>query len=207
MSRYWSTQNIPALALAFLAWLDLATRDAPQTDVKATQESDPGSSTLAAFGFGGAFFALHCFLSSSTVIVSWVQTGWDTKSPSTSHGVLVLLFMCFGVYLSTRYMDLAKNFLWWSAGAAGLATLYAKDKVRNGLRGCEKLADLRSCDRQWHGFCGGLLVAAFVPSVTPGLVRAALQHNPGRTFTVAWLVYDVLSLLSVFTTAYAFIRT
>lgn len=38
------------------------------------------------------------------------------------------------------------------------------------------------------------------------MIVTAMHQRPALTFVLAWFTYDVLSLFSVFTTAYAFIR-
>lgn len=142
MDRHWYTQNIPGVLFACLSLLDLLFRRGPEHQAPSDRQSletppkQPmrGSSVLAGLGLGATFFTLHCFLSSSTVLVSWSQSGHPINGPAFVHGIFVLLAASLGSVLSCQKPELSTTPTWWVCGASGLGTLYAQDQVSDSLR-------------------------------------------------------------------------
>lgn len=145
-----------------------------------------GSPTLAALGIAGLFFAMHSLLSDSSTMILWVWEGWPARGPlAVPHGALTLLAMGGGVLISLFYPTFAKSWTFYGIGSIGAAVLTAYS--------------------HWLGYYGALAVAVYVMAVAPALISSAIQHQPGRTFGLAFLIYDVMVLAHVWVVAYAFV--
>lgn len=162
LKRHWYTQNIPGVLFACLSLLDLLFRRAPEHQAPSQRQSlesppEPsmrGSSVLAGLGLGATFFMLHCFLSSSTVLISWSQNGHPINGPTFVHGIWVLLAICLGSVLACEKPELSTAPVWWMCGASGLSTLYARDQVRKS-----SLSPRQSTDHCSSLFSGQALLA------------------------------------------------
>jgi hypothetical protein len=202
--RYLKYQNTPAFILVLLAALDLLTRpgsaeeNSGDATASATASSDDttvnskpvisssqtGSCLPAAMGLGALLYTFHAFASDAGTFIAWSFEGYPVKGPTVFHGYLTIGAICFGLSLSL-YTRLASNPIWWAIGIPGIAVVYVAT--------------------QWQGYLGGLLYLVMAFSAAPSLLLSALRYSPGRTFFFAWLTYDILTLLSIFTTAYAFV--
>jgi hypothetical protein len=183
--RYWNYQNTPAFLLAILAALDRFTRRKVQLSALANRQIRTDRSCLpAAAGLGGLFFAFHAFASDAGTLIAWSSEGYPIRGPTVFHGFMSLSAMAVGLLLSFS-TNMAGSPAWWAVGLPGLGVLYGS--------------------KHWQSYAGGLLFLTFAFSVAPRLIGSALQHPPGRTFFLAWLFYDLLALLSIFCTAYAFV--
>jgi endonuclease/exonuclease/phosphatase family metal-dependent hydrolase len=93
--------------------------------------------------------------------------------------------MCGGLVLGLFYEDLARSWTFFGIGSIGAALLT--------LRG------------NWVGFYGGLALAVYLMAIAPVLISCATRYTPGRTFGLAFLVYNVVVLGHVWVVAYAFV--
>jgi hypothetical protein len=201
--------NTIGLVLGALALFDLATRPSPRLlhpvakgssgNHKASSSSftttPPPSSTdseLSAFsffaastGFGALLFLIHFLFTDSGTIIAWSWEGYPIRGPTAiPHGALTLLAMSLGVALS-HLRSLVTSREWLIAGCAGSWVLYAT--------------------KGWSAFAGGAILGTFSLSLLPSFVEAIIQHSPGPAFFLAFLVYNILVLSSVWTVAYAFV--
>ncbi|KAF9466466.1 Frag1/DRAM/Sfk1 family-domain-containing protein [Collybia nuda] len=201
--------NKTGLTLGFLAVCEFYTRPtapfkgkAEKSTLKRVLPSSEGWLS-AAIPLGSLIFCLHNMLADSSTIIAWSWTGYQNSLPKGPvphlHGSLTLIAQCIGlllpVILSTNTSDsslptpaagLLAHPLWLLCGTVSSFIMYKY--------------------RDWTGYTGGLGVAVFLMSIIPlVLQRAAATQKVGRTYFVAFLVYCLLNLASIFTVAYAFV--
>ena len=145
-----------------------------------------GSSVLAAFGIGGAFFALHSLLSDSSTMILWVWEGFPVHGPTASpHGAVTIFAMGLGLLLGTALPGAFKSWAAFGIGSVGAALL--------------------TCYMNWTGYYGALLLTVYIMGVTPSLITSAAQHNPAKTFGLGSLLYIFLVLFHCWVVGYAFV--
>lgn len=202
--------NKTGLTLGLLAVFEFYTRPSAPSKPKGEKStparaSPPSEGWLsAAIPLGSLIFCLHNMLADSSTLIAWSWTGYQNGVPKGPlphlHGSLTLIAQCVGLLLpvvlstsaadssasASSATDLLAHPVWLLCGAASSFVMYKY--------------------RDWTGYAGGLGTAVFLMSITPlVLQRAATTQKIGRTYFVAFLVYCVLNLASIFTVAYAFV--
>jgi hypothetical protein len=180
--------NKVGIVLAILAILRATRRAPPSGGATAAQFGTPakGSSTLAALGLAGLFFSMHSLLSDSSTMILWVWEGWPARGPlAVPHGAVTLLAMGFGVVIGLYAPSFARSWTFYGIGSIGAAvvTLYS----------------------HWFGYYGALAITIYTMAAAPVLISSAVRHSPGKTFGLAFLVYNFLVLAHVWVVAYAFV--
>lgn len=178
--------NKLGLVFAILAVFRTTRRDPSLIIDAQVGKQQKGSGLLAAFGLGGLFFAMHSLLSDSSTMVSWVWDGYPVRGPlAVPHGSYTILAMGLGLPFGLFFPDLAGSWTMYGIASIGAAVL--------------------TTYRHWFGFYGGLVLAFYVFASTPVMIGSAVRHGPGMTFGVGFLFYNLLVLMHVWVTAYAFV--
>lgn len=150
------------------------------------QEAAKGSSVLAAFGLAGTFFGLHSLLSDSSTMILWVWAGYPVRGPlAVPHGAWTILAMGIGLLLGLFYPNVARSWTFYGVGSVGAAVLTGFD--------------------HWFGYYGALCLAIYLMAVTPIMISNGVRFPAGRTFFLAFFVYNFLVLFHVWVVAYAFV--
>jgi hypothetical protein len=145
-----------------------------------------GSSVFASFGLAGVLFAMHSLLSDSSTMISWVWEGYPVRGPlAVPHGTLVLLAMGLGLMGGLFAPNFSRSWAFYGVGSIGAAVL--------------------TTTSHWSGFYGALVLAVYIMAAAPILIAHAARHSPGRTFGLAFLVYNFMVLFHVWVVAYAFV--
>ncbi|KAJ5240150.1 hypothetical protein N7468_004769 [Penicillium chermesinum] len=145
-----------------------------------------GSPILAAFGFGGLFFAIVSLLTDSSTMISWVWDGYPVRGPiAVPHGAVTIFFMGAGLVYGI-----------FNPGVAGSWTAYGIGSVG---------AALLTCFHHWTGYYGALAFAFYIMAVSPVLITSCVRHSPAITFGTGFLIYVFLLLFHVWVVAYAFV--
>ncbi|KAJ2054508.1 Protein cwh43, partial [Coemansia sp. S2] len=188
--------NKTGIALGLLALADVVTRRSDEhAEVRAAKRSDlpPTAATAqrraawvpTGLGFGALLFTLHSMYSDSAIIGRWSWDGYPSTGPApVPWGGLVATALAGGFSVGHR-LELATGMLWWSVASAGACAI--------------------TLVPGWSGFAGGLVLAAYVGSVTRSILHAVARSPPGRTFFVGVLWYNVLVLAHVWVVAYEFV--
>ncbi|KAJ1892750.1 Protein cwh43 [Kickxella alabastrina] len=197
----WATMNAlnggwnrTALVLGLLAVADVATRRpdsaaeaaaAKKGDLRVAAGRVRAAWVPAALGLGALLFALHSLFSDSAIVPRWAWAGYPHTGPApVPWGALVIGALGCGFALGHR-SRLTTSLLWWALGSCGAAAVTL-------------------CDG-WAGFCGGLVLAVYVASVSRAVLRVQARCPAGRTFAVALLWYNALVLGHVWVVAYEFV--
>ncbi|KAJ2077814.1 Protein cwh43, partial [Coemansia sp. S142-1] len=165
--------NKTGIALGLLALADVVTRRSDEhAEVRAAKRSDlpPTAATAqrraawvpTGLGFGALLFTLHSMYSDSAIIGRWSWDGYPSTGPApVPWGGLVATALAGGFSVGHR-LELATGMLWWSVASAGACAI--------------------TLVPGWSGFAGGLVLAAYVGSVTRSILHAVARSPPGRTF-------------------------
>ncbi|KAI9731969.1 MAG: hypothetical protein M1834_004420 [Cirrosporium novae-zelandiae] len=146
----------------------------------------PGSSILAALGWGGLIFGLHSLLSDSSTMISWVWDGYPIRGPmAVPHGAWTIFAMGLGLIIGVFYPSFASGWTAYGIGSVAAAFL--------------------TCYSHWNGFYGGLALAAYLIALVPSFVGSAVRHSPAITFGLGFLFYNIMVLFHVWVVAYAFV--
>lgn len=176
--------NKTGLALAVLAIIRSTPRQGPVSGSLYGNRS--GSSIPAAIGLGGLLFGLHSLLSDSSTMILWVWDGYPVKGPlAVPHGAYTIVAMGAGFLLGLLQEEFTKSWSFYGIGCVGAAALYRNPG--------------------WWGYYGALTLAVYLMAIVPTFVQSAARHPPGRTFGVAFLVYNIMVLAHVWVVAYAFV--
>jgi hypothetical protein len=182
--------NKAGLGLGTLALVEYVTRPlelfpaAPLPDEKEHATQTPPTcfqEFILALGLGSLIHLLHTFATDGGTIIAWTWSGYPITGP-TLHpfgGCAIA-----AIALATNFRRVLRS-SWSIFGAATAITLYRF--------------------QDWYGFLGGLGLITFVISLVPQYLRAASAGSPAFTFGFALLVYCLLGVASVVTTAYAFV--
>ncbi|KAK9318731.1 hypothetical protein V1517DRAFT_334787 [Lipomyces orientalis] len=176
--------NKTGLALGVIAAM-LATR--PQAGaVDVVPSSKRGCFVWSACGLAGLIFNLHSLLSDSSTLAYWVWTGYPVTGPlPVPHGAITICAMCLGVYIGVVAKPLSSSWTAFIIGSIGATVLYSFEN--------------------WTGYFGGLVLTVYLLSIVPAFLESASIHSPGRTFGLAFFLYDLLVLAHVWVVAYAFV--
>ncbi len=145
-----------------------------------------GYSIFASFGLAGLLFSMHSLLSDSSTMISWVWEGFPIRGPiAVPHGAVTLLAMGVGLTIGLFAPGLSRSWAFYGMGSIGAAALTAYS--------------------HWSGYCGALAIAVYTMAAAPVLITHATRHSPGKTFGLAFLVYNFMVLFHVWVVAYAFV--
>ncbi|RUS34173.1 hypothetical protein BC938DRAFT_482140 [Jimgerdemannia flammicorona] len=178
-------KNIEGLVMGLLACLDVMMRGQPTAADSPTPKIPTGSWPLAATGLGSLLFALHSMYTDSSTVMRWVVDGYPNPGPEpVPWGVVTIAVLALGLFLSAN-RALVLSPAWSALGIASCAAFYALPA--------------------WKGYSAALVLAAYLVSLVPSLVRAVVPYPPGRTLFLATMTYNVLCLAHVWVVAYAFV--
>ncbi|KAG6900584.1 hypothetical protein C0993_008301 [Termitomyces sp. T159_Od127] len=194
--------NSVGFALTLAAIYETHTRPTVISSAPAKKEvkiSTPSGASwfTAALPLGSFLFTVHSLIADPSTLIAWSWTGYQNGSPKGPvphlHGALTLVVQCAGLLIPMLLVplnafDLLMHPAWFAFGALNAYIMYAY--------------------RNWTGYLGGLGLALFLMSITPVVLRRAVQTSEGGTvkvFGVAMGVYCLLNLASIFTVAYAFV--
>ncbi|KAG9385980.1 Calcofluor white hypersensitive protein [Pyrenophora tritici-repentis] len=178
--------NKTGVVLAVIAML-ISTRSTAGagSDIPA-QGPTKGSSIFASFGLAGVLFSMHSLLSDSSTMISWVWEGYPVRGPlAVPHGSVTLMAMGLGVMIGMFAPNLSRSWAFYGVGSIGAAVL--------------------TTTSHWTGYYGALVIAVYTMAAAPVLISHAARHAPGRTFGLAFLVYNFTVLFHVWVVAYAFV--
>lgn len=145
-----------------------------------------GSPIMAAFGFGGLFFAIVSLLTDSSTMISWVWDGYPVRGPiAVPHGAVTIFFMGAGLMYGIFNPAVAGSWTAYGIGSVGAALL--------------------TCFHHWTGYYGALAFAFYIMAVSPVLITSCVRHSPAITFGTGFVIYVFLLLFHVWVVAYAFV--
>ena len=177
--------NYVGAALALLAVIRSSRNAGGSTgSIDAAQKSQYPS-VFASFGLAGLLFGMHFLLGDSSTMVFWGWEGYPVRGPIPVTGVVTIVAMSAGLCAGAFYKDAVTprtQFLMVATGAL-LLTVF----------------------KHWIGYLGALAFAFSLMSLTPSILASAVRFNPGVTFGLAFLIYIILVLASIWTVAYAFV--
>ncbi|KAF7505987.1 hypothetical protein GJ744_012334 [Endocarpon pusillum] len=178
--------NKTGLILGVLAVLRATQRSNINEGAYSPASKRQGSAALAGLGLAGLFFAMHSLLSDSSTMILWVWEGYPIRSPlAVPHGALTILTMSFGLFFGLTFPGFLGSWTAFGIGSIGAAML--------------------TCYKNWTGFYGALVLATYIMGIAPILIASAVHHSPGRTFGLAFFVYNIMVLFHVWVVAYAFV--
>lgn len=178
--------QIPGLILAVACILDLLFRSSPQLGPSPKEcKSSWGGGLAGGLGLGAALFCIHWLFTDTITLSRFIWTGYPNHGPVPfPDGLAVIVALALGLVLSTQ-SSIATHPIWWSLAAGGSALLYYSET--------------------WMAFAGGLVLAAYVMSVTPWFISSISKHSPIYSLAIAIFVYNMLLFGSVWVVAYAFV--
>ncbi|KAK3720608.1 Protein cwh43 [Vermiconidia calcicola] len=151
-----------------------------------SSEKPKGPSALAALGLAGLFFALHSLLSDSSTMILWVWDGYPVRGPiAVPHGAWTIFAMGAGLLLGLFYPNVARTWTAFGVGSVGAAVV--------------------TSFHHWFGYYGALTLTVYLMAITPVLISNAVRFAPGRTFFLAFFMYNFMVLFHVWVVAYAFV--
>ncbi|KAF9523555.1 Frag1/DRAM/Sfk1 family-domain-containing protein [Crepidotus variabilis] len=196
--------NKTGLVVGLLALYEYSTRPVPALKpvAQAPTIRQSSSTLLGALPFACLLFSIYNLLGDAGTLVAWSWTGYENGVPRGPlphlHGSLTIVAMVAGSLLAlwsiTRQTrNPLSHPLWFAFGAASSYVMYAY--------------------RNWPGYLGGLGTATFLMSIIPLIFQKAATAASGTqgqlgvatTYGIAMFVYCIVSVLNVFTVAYAFV--
>lgn len=172
-------KNAIGLVLAAISLFEFANRPAdlfPAPPPTASTCQTDGRRYVLAIGFGSLLHLIHTFCTDAGTVISWVWTGFPVSGPQLyPHGAYLIGAVALGMCLPDA---------WPATGVVSAIVLY-------------RFSD-------WAGFVGGLGLAFYLVSTLPRFILAA-SNDPAIVLGLGALVYCVSDVLSVVTTAYAFV--
>ncbi|KAK9235791.1 Frag1/DRAM/Sfk1 family-domain-containing protein [Lipomyces kononenkoae] len=176
--------NKIGLAVGVVAALLTTRPQAGANDV--IPSSRRGSFVWSACGLAGLIFNLHSLLSDSSTLPYWVWNGYPVTGPlPVPHGAVTIIAMALGVYLGVVARSVVRSWTAFIIGSIGAIVLYSFEN--------------------WTGYIGGLVLTVYLLAIVPAFLESASIHPPGRTFGIAFFLYDLLVLAHVWVVAYAFV--
>ncbi|KAI8967547.1 Frag1/DRAM/Sfk1 family-domain-containing protein [Mycotypha africana] len=144
-----------------------------------------GSSLMAATGFGSLLFALHSMYTDSSTIMRWTVDGYPNHGPEpVPWGAVTISFLVVGLILSP-YRRLTTSFIWYAVGCCACTAFYYFSA--------------------WTAYYAGLVLGAYLLSITPALVRGISTQSPLKSLFTAFMTYNILCLAHVWVVAYEFV--
>jgi hypothetical protein len=178
--------NKTGIFLFVLAIARISQRQVSNGDVSQGVEKPKGSSVLAGLGLAGLLFGLHSLLSDSSTMIMWVWEGYPVKGPlAVPHGAWTIFAMGAGLIFGVFYPNLTRSWTAYGIGSVGAALL--------------------TLFSNWTGYYGALALAFYMMALTPASISNAVRYPPGRTFFIAFFVYNIMVLFHVWVVAYAFV--
>ena len=177
--------NKLGIFLAVLAILRSTRRNKSNIGTVEMTSASETSPFPAAFGLAGLFFGMHSMLSDSSTLILWVWDGYPVRGPIACNGVLTLAAMGLGLWVGAFYQEALTVRTRTAAVALG--------------------AFVVTSFNHWLGYIGGLCLAFSLMSLSPTLVASAVRSNPGISFGLGFLLYNLLVLAHVWVVAYAFV--
>ncbi|KAL7269409.1 Protein cwh43 [Rhizina undulata] len=145
-----------------------------------------GSFFFPAVGLAGLLFGLHSLLSDSSTMILWVWDGYPIKGPlAVPHGAYTIVAMGVGFLIGLFKENWPKTWTFYGVGCVAAAIFHNS--------------------AGWFGYYGALILAVYMMSLLPSFVNAATRHGPGKTFGLAFFLYNLLVLAHVWVVAYAFV--
>lgn len=179
--------NRTGLGCAVVAML-ISTRSTASSgsDLAAPGPVARGPSLLPALGLGGLFFAMHSLLSDSSTMILWVWEGYPIRGPTAvPYGAVTLLAMGFGLAVGLYAPKISRSWAFYGVGSIGAAILTTRS--------------------HWTGYQGAIVLAIYTMAAAPALIGHAIRYSPGRTFGLAFFIYNFMVLFHVWVVAYAFV--
>jgi hypothetical protein len=178
--------NKTGIFLFVLAITRISQRQVSNGDAAQGVEKPKGSSVLAGLGLAGLLFGLHSLLSDSSTMIMWVWEGYPVQGPlAVPHGAWTILAMGTGLIFGVFYPNLTRSWTAYGVGSVGAALL--------------------TLFSNWTGYYGALTLAFYMMALTPASISNAVRYPPGRTFFIAFFVYNFMVLFHVWVVAYAFV--
>lgn len=146
------------------------------------------SFALSSIGFGALFFSLLAMMTDTSTIILWTWDGYPVHGPTpVPYGAVSLAIQCLGAYLGFSLSS--KKFL--------------KIVTVLGVIGAVFLYKFRG----WPGYIGGLLYITWISAMVPVCFsQISLFHrHTGSAFGISFLVALIISLMSIWVVAYAFV--
>lgn len=176
--------NQLGLAVAIAAVLRSSGRVQGNRGISELPVKSQGSFIMTGFGLGGLFFGMHSLLSDSSTMILWTWEGFPVRGPIAVHGVLTITAMGAGflnAFIFPESQSKLATFILISLGAILLTSF-----------------------SHWIGYIGAVILATYLVTAGPTLIRSAVRHGP-MTFGVGFLTYNILVLAHVWVVAYAFV--
>jgi hypothetical protein len=178
--------NKTGIFLFVIAIARISQRQVSNGDVAQGVEKPKGSSVLAGLGLAGLLFGLHSLLSDSSTMIMWVWEGYPVQGPlAVPHGAWTIVAMGAGLIFGVFYPNLTRSWTAYGIGSVGAALL--------------------TLFSNWTGYYGALALAFYMMALTPASISNAVRYPPGRTFFIAFFVYNLMVLFHVWVVAYAFV--
>jgi hypothetical protein len=178
--------NKTGIVLFVLAVARTFQRTASDSGSHQSTEKPKGPSALAALGIAGVLFGLHSLLSDSSTMILWVWDGFPVRGPiAVPHGAWTIFAMGFGLAGGLFYPNVARSWTAFGIGSVGAAVL--------------------TTFHHWFGYYGALTLTVYLMAITPVMFTNAVRFSPGRTFFLAFFVYNIMVLFHVWVVAYAFV--
>ncbi|KAF2862244.1 hypothetical protein K470DRAFT_229012 [Piedraia hortae CBS 480.64] len=183
----WNRTGLALFALAIVRLYMRRPTMAADASVQGTLGDKPkGLCVFAALGLGGLFFGLHSLLSDSSTMILWVWEGYPVRGPlAVPHGAVTILAMGVGLVFGLFYPNLTRSWTAFGMGSVGAALL-------TGFS-------------HWTGYYGAIALSVYLCAMAPVLISNAVRYPPGRTFLMAFLIYNFMVLFHVWVVAYAFV--
>lgn len=187
MNKENGGMNDIGIILGIIACIEVLVRDRNKSSApeETTTVTRGGSFFLAASGFGALLFALHSMYTDSSTIMRWTVDGYPNYGPEpVPWGVATIAALAFGLIL-TPYRRLTTSLAWYVVGCGACTVFY--------------------CYSAWTAYYAGLVLGAFLVSITPTFIRGISTQPPFKTLFTAFMVYNLLCLAHVWVVAYEFV--
>lgn len=180
--------NKTGVAIGLLGALLTKVPSAPSAQSTSKSSTKRPCFIFTFLGFGSLIFSISHLLTDTSTIIRWTWTGYPVRGPiPVPHGAISLCVMCAGVIAGLVYSSRKAVTLTTVLGVIGAAVLYAYS--------------------HWIGFIGGMFYVFWICSLVPTVFLQASKwaHRTGSLFFLSFIVALILTLMHVWTVAYAFV--